>query len=143
MSYGRCAAVKVTHAPRHAGHSKYSIPKLVALTLNFICNFSIWPVRFATFVGAAFFIVAVIALLVIGIAAVISPEVAFGLPLLAAAMLLLSSVQLLFIGILGEYISRIYVEAKGRPHFVIREVLDHHAVGDTESGEGRSFASWH
>lgn len=123
LSYGRYAAVPITHSARARGTSKYSIPKLVHLTLDFICSFSNSPLRVPTYLGLALLGVSGLALLLS--AAVVLFTAAGALWLLFSALAVLSAVQLLCIGILGVYISRIYTEVKQRPTYVVREVLDH------------------
>ena len=126
LSYGRAGAVPVTHAPRQAGASKYNIRKLVGLTLNVVCSFSVLPLRFAAYLGAAFIAAGGLGLTVLlGIRLLASNPPALGTWTLAAAMAFFSGVQLFAVGVLGEYLARVYAEVKGRPSYVVRDVLDH------------------
>ncbi len=132
LSYGRSACVLVDHAPREAGKSKYNYAQLIRLTLNFVCNFSTLPLQFAMWIGGglmAFGMLAGMGMLLLGLSR------AFDAPLLAglliAVMTFFTGLQLFFLGIHGEYMSRIYIEVKGRPPYVVWEGLDH------EPGEGK------
>jgi len=113
--------VSYTRAPRFAGETKYPFRKMLKLALNAITSFSYFPLQVATFFG---FVSAGIA--IIGIPIVIALRVS-GSPQLTGqattliAVLFLGGVQLISLGILGEYIGRLYDEAKGRPLYIIRE----------------------
>jgi glycosyltransferase involved in cell wall biosynthesis len=113
--------VKYKRAARHAGVTKYPFRKMLRLALNAITSFSYLPLQIATFFG---FISAGIA--IIGIPIVIALRIS-GAPQLTGqattliAVLFLGGVQLISLGILGEYVGRIYDEAKGRPLYIVRE----------------------
>jgi dolichol-phosphate mannosyltransferase len=113
--------VKYKRAARHAGETKYPFRKMLRLALNAITSFSYLPLQIATFFG---FVSAGVA--IIGIPVVIALRVS-GSPQLTGqattliAVLFLGGVQLISLGILGEYIGRLYDEAKGRPLYIVRE----------------------
>ena len=125
LSYGRCGVVPVTHAPRQTGVTKYNFRKLVAGTLNFICNFTVVPLDIALYCGAL-----VIALSVLGFAGLLTARLlGTAAPqettwFLVAVIAFFSGTQLFSVGILGQYLGRTYHEVKERPAFVIREVLE-------------------
>lgn len=126
LSYGRWAFVPVNHSPRQSGDSKYSLFKLVGLTLNFVCSFSELPLRLATYAGGLFAGLGVLEVMIVSVLWLVS----FGPPaadvwILAGVLAVFSGVQLLCLGIMGEYLARIYTEVKERPPFVVREVLGH------------------
>lgn len=129
LSYGRWAAIPVSHSPRHSGKSKYTIRQLVTLTLNFVCNFTLVPLRISLHMGWFCMLLSVIGAIVLGIGA-------FGIEIqsiwiLANVIVFFSGVQLFTIGILGEYIGRIFTEVKEQPDFVVWEVLDHDTKSST------------
>ncbi|MCP4643721.1 MAG: glycosyltransferase family 2 protein [bacterium] len=128
LSYGRWASVQVRHQARHAGESKYSLFKLAGLTLNFVCNFSDLPLRLATYAGAALMGLGALGLLTAAIIELVSSAIAVSTGVLVAFGALFTGLQLAAIGIVGEYLSRIYSEVRERPHFVVGEVLDHDPV---------------
>jgi len=115
----RQAELLVERAPRAAGESKYSLGGLMRLALDGVFAFSLVPLRLATWLGfvamalaAGFALYAVAARLLFAR----SPQ---GFTALIIAIVFLAGVQLVFLGVLGEYVGRIYHEVKRRPHYVI------------------------
>ncbi|MFN3848386.1 MAG: glycosyltransferase family 2 protein [Spirosomataceae bacterium] len=132
-AYAGFKQVGVTYerAERAAGEVKYTFKKLMKLALDGLFGFSSFPLRLATYMG--FFIS--IPSFLIGIFFILhriigfkvfghSPEETPGTATLAVGMYFLSGVILIILGILGEYIGRIYIEVKRRPFFVIDEVIE-------------------
>ena len=113
--------VEYKRAVRHAGVTKYPFSKMLKLALNAITSFSYFPLQVATFFG---FVSAGVSILAIPI--VIYLRMA-GIPQFTGqattliAVLFLGGVQLISLGILGEYIGRLYDEAKGRPLYIVRD----------------------
>jgi dolichol-phosphate mannosyltransferase len=109
--------------PRFAGESKYPLRRLLSFSLDGIASFSDLPLRLATAFG---FLVSGLALL--GLPFVIAFRLAgFYLPGISTvlfAILLLGGIQLITIGIIGEYLARVYDEVKQRPLYVVREKLN-------------------
>lgn len=108
-------------AKRYAGESKYPFKKMIKLAWNAITGFSYIPLQIATYFG---FIVAALAIILIPIVVVLR---LMGTELIGQATTLISTlflggVQLICIGIIGEYLGRIYDEVKARPLYVTREV---------------------
>jgi dolichol-phosphate mannosyltransferase len=114
------ASGTVTYAreKRAAGETKYPLRKMVALAWDSAANFSAAPLRVATWLGVAGF-VACLALMVFGIVVWANGTVIPGWTSLFIAVLLLASVQLICLGLLGEYVSRIYKTVQNRPTFHI------------------------
>ena len=117
----RQVGVNYRRASRFAGATKYPFRKMFRLALNAITGFSYFPLQVATYIG---FIAAGLALLFIPI--VIIERLAgmqefTGQATTLVAVLFLGGVQLICLGILGEYIGRIYDEVKGRPLYIVRE----------------------
>ena len=116
-------AVQFERDPRFAGDVKYTFQKSLRLAINSLVSFSIVPLRLATCLGL---IVAVLSLLMAllvlywRLVQVNSPIT--GLAAVVMAIFFIGSVQLVCIGILGEYIGRIYDEVKGRPLYTLSEV---------------------
>ncbi len=114
--------IDVPRRARFAGRPKYTTWKLIKLALDGICSFSIVPLRAAALAG----IVAMSASLLFACYALYvrfsvgaSPE---GFTASLLVMTFLSGVQLLFLGVIGEYLGRVYAEAKGRPTYVVATV---------------------
>lgn len=119
----RTEIVEYDRAPRLAGASKFSLWSLWNLALDGITSFSTVPLRLWTYIGGG------VSLFALGFALyMVVDKLLFGTdvpgyPSLMSAILFLGGVQLIGIGILGEYIGRIYQETKHRPRYVIRKVL--------------------
>jgi polyisoprenyl-phosphate glycosyltransferase len=121
---GRVDVVEYTRAERVAGYSKFNGWKLWNLALEGITSFSTFPLRMWTYIG---FIVAAISF-AYGVWMVID-KLVWGNPVAGYASILVSilflgGVQLIGIGVLGEYIGRIYIETKKRPKYIIKEKGD-------------------
>jgi undecaprenyl-phosphate 4-deoxy-4-formamido-L-arabinose transferase len=115
------AHLTVQHLPRAAGRSNYTLRRLLRLWTSMFVNFSVMPLRVSTITG---FVLSGIGALggamVIEEALTSSPPA--GWASLMAGLLLLSGVQLVILGIVGEYLGRLYLTANGKPQSVIREI---------------------
>jgi len=113
--------LRVRHLPRAAGRSNYTVRRLLRLWTSMFVNFSVMPLRISTITG---FILSGIG--AFGCAMVVAEALLYSPPAgwasLMAAVLLLSGVQLVILGIIGEYLGRLYLTANGKPQAVIREV---------------------
>ena len=111
----------VTHLPRAVGRSNYTLRRLLRLWISMFVNFSVMPLRISTLTG---FVLS--ALGGLGGAAAIVEALFFSPPpgwaSLFAAVLLLSGVQLMILGIVGEYLGRMYLTANRKPQSVVREI---------------------
>ncbi len=117
----RQTGVPYKRAARYAGETKYPFKKMVKFASDAITSFSYFPLQVATYVG---FISAGLSILAIPfvIALRLAGEQAFfGQATTLIAVLFLGGVQLISLGILGEYIGRLYDEAKGRPLYIVKE----------------------
>ncbi len=116
--------VEVEHAERYAGESKYSLYSLVRLNFDLMTGFSVMPLQFFSMIGmaisagaGALFVILAARRLFLG------PEEG-GVFTLFALLFFLVGIALFGIGLLGEYIGRIYQEVRARPRFIIRAVLE-------------------
>jgi dolichol-phosphate mannosyltransferase len=109
-------------AERFAGQTKYPFRKMARFAIDAITGFSTRPLRLASYAGLA---LAAFGLLMLGYALHEwwLGDVIAGWTSVMSAVLLLGSVQMLFLGIFGEYLGRLYVEAKRRPLFIVRDVV--------------------
>jgi glycosyltransferase involved in cell wall biosynthesis len=135
----RQTAVDAERDRRYAGRSKYSLSKLVGLGLNGVFAFSILPLRLAALLGAAAIVLssgfgayALYARLVLRR----SPQ---GFTALLLAIVFLSGVNLFFLGVIGEYIGRVYEQVKGRPVYVVRSLVGRR-VQERAGGSGARSA---
>lgn len=106
---------------RFAGETHYPFRKMLHFALDAITSFSVLPLRFASFLGLAFGVLGLLALAWVGISWLSGGTVA-GWTSLAALILILGSVQLMMLGVFGEYLGQLYMESKRRPLFVIDEI---------------------
>lgn len=121
----RQAAVPVERAARTAGESKYSVRKLVGLAFDGIFAFSVAPLRAATMAGAGAVLLSVLFSIYQLFARFFLAHQPRGFTALILALTFLSGVQLLFLGIIGEYLGRVYEEVKNRPLYVVGSVVRH------------------
>lgn len=111
-------AVSYQRDARHAGETKYTWKKMIRFSLDAITSFSHVPLQLATIVGFVCSAVA-FALMPLVVLARIFEVFDAGVPTLLMAVLLIGGIQLLCLGIVGEYIGRIYDEVKGRPLYIV------------------------
>ena len=132
----RQTGVSYVAKPRHTGKSKYSLSKMLGFGVDGITGFSSFPLRIATYLG---FLAAVIGL-PYGVWAVYvrlyTDTTEPGWASLVVLILFLGGVQLICLGIIGEYINRIYEEVKGRPLYLVQETIGFgHSEADTDSAD--------
>ena len=119
----RQVGVPYRRAPRFAGETKYPLPKMVRFALDGILSFSVKPLRLSTlmgFVSAGLALTGIIYALAIRL---FTQRWVTGWTALIIAILFLGGAQLISLGIIGEYIGRLYGEAKRRPLYLVRETL--------------------
>jgi glycosyltransferase involved in cell wall biosynthesis len=114
--------IPYTPLPRSHGESAYSKLKLIQLAWTGVTSFSVMPLRLASAVGGILSLISFIYGLYVVIDRLFFNESVPGWPTMVASMMFFAGVQLLFIGILGEYLARIYDEVKGRPSYIVAEV---------------------
>lgn len=110
--------------PRAAGETKWNYFGLVNLAIEGITSFTTAPLRFSSFLGIIVSFAAFIYMMVIIIKTLIFGEAVQGYPSLMAVILFMGGIQLISLGIIGEYIGRIFNETKGRPLYFIEEYND-------------------
>jgi glycosyltransferase involved in cell wall biosynthesis len=109
--------------PRTHGASTFSRLRLMGLAWTGITSFSVMPLRLASAVGGILALIAFVYGMLVVIDKLFFHESVPGWPSVIASIMFFSGVQLLFIGILGEYMARIYDEVKGRPAYIVAEVI--------------------
>lgn len=113
--------VEYKRAARHAGETKYPFKKMLRLALNAITSFSYFPLQVATYIGFVAAGFAILAIPVVVYMRMTGSQAFYGQATTLISVLFLGGVQLISLGILGEYIGRLYDEAKGRPLYIVRE----------------------
>ena len=116
------AIVEYSRGERAAGESKYPLKKMLAFAFDGITSFSVKPLRVSLIMGIVSFIVAIMFLIYCVVQFCLGNTVS-GWASLSVSVWALGGLQLLMIGIVGEYIGKIYLETKHRPKFIIEEVL--------------------
>lgn len=119
----RSSVVEYERSERFAGESKYPLKKMLAFAIDGITSFSVKPIRFITWLGVFIFGVSVLSLLWVLLTKLFGYTVG-GWSTLMGSIWALGGIQLLCLGILGEYIGKIYQETKHRPRFVIDRYID-------------------
>jgi undecaprenyl-phosphate 4-deoxy-4-formamido-L-arabinose transferase len=115
--------IPVSHDPRGEGGSRYRLGPLVDMLLDLITGYATFPLRVITavgLVGSVVSLAATVALLVYRIVSGVGPS---GLVSAFAVLFFISAVQLFVLGFLGEYIGRVYIEAKARPYYLVASVV--------------------
>jgi glycosyltransferase involved in cell wall biosynthesis len=116
----RQIGVPYSRAARYAGETKYPFKKMIRLALNAITGFSYFPLQLATYVGFFCAGISALAIPVVIILRLAGSQAFFGQATTLIAVLFLGGIQLISLGILGEYVGRLYDEAKDRPLYVVR-----------------------
>jgi glycosyltransferase involved in cell wall biosynthesis len=116
-------AVPYSRAERFAGTSKYPLRKMLALALDGIVSFSTVPLKVVTLMGIGFSALSFVGITYAVAMRLLTSNWVPGWTLIFIALLLIGGLQFLFLGVLGEYIGRIYSEAKDRPLFLVLEEL--------------------
>lgn len=108
---------------RFAGESKYPLKKMLAFAFDGISSFSVKPIRFIVWLGFVVFIVS-IAMLIYSVVRHFMGHTVLGWSSLIVSIWALGGLQLLSIGVIGEYIGKVYMETKARPKYAIQDILD-------------------
>jgi dolichol-phosphate mannosyltransferase len=110
-------------AARFAGETKYPLKKMLKFALDGITSFSYFPLQLATYIGFGAAALAVLGIIITVILRLTGSHAFFGQATTLVAVLFLGGVQLISVGIIGEYLGRIYDEVKGRPLYIVGEAL--------------------
>jgi len=119
----RQVGVKYVRAERYAGETKYPLRKMLKFAMDGITSFSYFPLQLATYIGFASALIAVLGIIITVILRLSGSHAFYGQATTLVSVLFLGGVQLICLGILGEYLGRIYDEVKGRPLYIVREAL--------------------
>lgn len=128
----RTDTVTYERSERFAGESKYPLKKMVAFAMEGITSLSVKPIRLITGLGFVVFMVSIIMLIYIFVRFCMGATVA-GWASVAVSVWAIGGLMLLSIGVVGEYIGKIYLESKARPRFIIEQFLNEsHEKGGEE-----------
>ena len=120
-STDRIVNVDVTHRKRESGRSGYTLVKLIALWMNGFTAFSIKPLRIATLAGMLFALVGFLYGIYTIIKKFVVPDVPVGFSALMSAIMFIGGMLMLMLGLIGEYLGRLYITQNSNPQYVIRE----------------------
>lgn len=134
------SCVPVEHFRREVGQSGYTFRKLVGLWMNII-GFSIVPLRIATVLGYFFSVVGLIGIIGVVIRKIVRPVTAIGWPSVMVSIFFFSGLILLFMGLIGEYIGRIFLGMCNNPQFVVRQIDEHDSSRNLTKGTEKEVCS--
>lgn len=117
-------SVDVEQKERASGQSGYTLGKLISLWANGFTAFSVKPLRLATFCGVACGAVGFVYLIVIVVRKIINPMVPMGYSSTMAVLLFLGGIILFVLGLIGEYVGRIYISISNSPQYVVRSTIN-------------------
>ena len=115
--------VTYERVPRFAGESKYPLRKMLSLALNGVTSYSVAPLRVISGLGFTIFLISLLLSAWVLWTKLVSGNVVPGWASSVLPMYLLGGIQLLSLGVIGEYIAKIYMETKRRPRFIIEEII--------------------
>jgi hypothetical protein len=130
----RYATVLYKRDPRGAGRSKFNFTSLFSLGLDGIVSFTYFPLRLTSIIGIVISILTLIGALWVLYIKIFTDKFIPGWASTLLPILALGGLQLFFLGLIGEYIGRLYVEVKHRPLFVVREEFKH---GDSDTNSSK------
>ena len=122
------SSVPVKHFDREVGTSNYTFKKLVGLWSN-IMGYSIVPLRLATYLGYLFSLLGIFGAMFIFIRKLLVPSMAMGWPSMMVAICFFSGINLLFLGLIGEYLGRLFLNMSKYPQFVVRKIYPSRGKG--------------
>jgi glycosyltransferase involved in cell wall biosynthesis len=121
--------LQVDHLPRNEGRSNYTLRRLIRLWLSMFLNFSVMPLRLATLLGLGFSVLGAIAAIVVIAEAISDHHPPRGWPSIMVAVLVLAGVQLVLVGMIGEYLGRMFLAVNRKPQYIVREIFRRGADG--------------
>jgi polyisoprenyl-phosphate glycosyltransferase len=116
--------VLVAHEPRREGRSGYTLRKLVSLYLNMFTNFSILPLRLASCAGLLSSLAGLVMAAWFVVERFLDPTMPAGWASVIVSLFIIGGIQLFALGMIGEYLGRLFLKENGRPQFVVRERLN-------------------
>jgi len=117
----RIGQVKVEHGPRRKGKSGYTLRKLVDLWLNTFTNFSVLPLRLSVVLGLVFSFIGLAFGIFTVVEKILNPSLPLGWASVAVSVSIFSGVQLIAIGLVGEYLGRVFLWLGKKPQYIIRQ----------------------
>lgn len=120
---GNISSIYVEHNKREDGKSNYTIAKLFSLWLNMFVNFSIKPLRLVLFLGIALSLACACLGIYFVVDKIINPETSQGWASIIVSILFTGGVQMIFLGIIGEYLGKQYLDSNGTPQWTVKKEI--------------------
>ncbi|WP_395027118.1 glycosyltransferase family 2 protein [Comamonas odontotermitis] len=121
-STNRIQVIDAIHHERFAGQGNYNLKRSVSLLLKMATGFSVAPLRLAILIGVGFGLLSFLTVIYVIVDKLMNPAVQPGWTSIVAIILAVSGVQMLFLGLIGEYMGRLYLNSNKKPQYVIREI---------------------
>lgn len=121
-STSNIGTIETMHSPRTSGKSGYTIRKLLRLWLNMFTNFSVLPLRIASIIGFLFAIIGIMTGVFTLYERILNPDLPIGWATIAVLCSVLGGVQLMALGMVGEYLGRLFMGINRQPQFLIKEI---------------------
>jgi undecaprenyl-phosphate 4-deoxy-4-formamido-L-arabinose transferase len=132
----RICSVDIEHAPRLEGEGNYNLRRSISLWLNLATSFSVVPLRLMSVTGFILALTSLALMAYVVVEKLLHPEVAAGWSSLMGAILFVGGIQLMGLGLIGEYLGRAYLNLNRKPQYVVRETTDDSgAASGTGHGE--------
>lgn len=136
------SCIPIKHYEREVGQSGYTFKKLLQLYSN-IMGYSVVPLRMATYCGYFFSALSILGAVAVVIRKLLNPAMAIGWPSMMCAICFFSGIIMLFMGLIGEYLGRMFLGMNRQPQFVVREVFEQSSFsaspGDTTTADHSSL----
>ena len=113
----------VRHADRKEGKSGYTMKKLIGLWLNMFINFSIYPLRVSIFLGTLFLFLAMAGSVWIIVEKILNPSIPRGITSVLVIIFIFAGIQLLILGLIGEYLGKLFLMNNRTPQYAVRQVF--------------------
>ncbi len=118
------ATVEIEHQAREEGDGNYNLRNSLSLWLKMATSFSVFPLRFATYLGFILALISFLFIIAVLIQKLINPELQAGWASVIATILFVGGIQMLCIGMIGEYLGRTYLRINGKPQYSVGKVLN-------------------
>lgn len=118
------SCIPIEHFDREVGESGYTLKKLLQLWSN-IMGYSVIPLRMATYCGYFFSVLSILGAVIVVIRKLLDPSMAIGWPSMMCAICFFSGVIMLFMGLIGEYLGRMFLGMNRQPQFVVKKIYGH------------------
>lgn len=132
------SCIPIQHFEREVGQSGYTLKKLIQLWSN-IMGYSVVPLRMATYCGYFFSLLSLLGALFVIIRKILVPSMALGWPSMMCAMCFFSGITLLFMGLIGEYLGRMFLGMNKQPQFVVREVITQESLDQEDTNDEKEI----